>query len=126
MPLDPVLEDLMIPLKTALSTVTPPGAYGRLVELITASTQLDGEAAERLADGMLGQLGLYGPAPECMDGMCSAMLYSADPEDEGWVQCDKAPGHARRGGPLHTNRWSRVSWCDDHRQALPADDGDED
>lgn len=116
----------MIPLKTTLPTVTPPRAYGRLVELITASTLLDGEAAERLADGMLGQLGLYGPTPEHMDGMCSAMFYSAEPEIEGWVQCDKAPGHARRGSPLHTSQWSRVSWCDDHRQALPADAGDED
>jgi len=116
----------MIPLKTTLPTITPPGTYGRLVDLVMASTQLDGKAAEQLADGMLERLGLYGPPPEHMDGMCSAVFYNAEPENPSWVQCDKAPGHARRGSPLHTNPWNSVSWGDDHRQALPADVGDED
>ncbi|MEV6421654.1 hypothetical protein [Streptomyces sp. NPDC051662] len=117
-------EDLMIPSKTALPTITPAGTYGQLVQLLTAATQLDDEAAENLAEAMLDQLGLYSPAPEPVDGVCTAMFYDADPENEGWVQCDRAPGHVRRRSPLHSNRCNSVSWSDDHRQALPADISD--
>ena len=116
----------MIPPKTALPTVTPAGTYGRLVQLLTAATQLDDEAAEKLADAMLDQLGLYGPPLEPVDGMCTAMFYDADPENGGWVQCDKTPGHGRRRSPLHSNRWNSLSWSDDHQQALPADASDGD
>ncbi|MET8605582.1 hypothetical protein ABZV92_18770 [Streptomyces rubiginosohelvolus] len=116
----------MIPPKAALPTITPAGTYGRLVQLLTAATQLDDDAAEKLADAMLDQLGLYGPPLEPVDGMCTALLYDADPENEGWVQCDKEPGHDRRSSPLHANRWNGLSWSDDHRRALPAgvNDGD--
>ncbi|MET8824247.1 hypothetical protein [Streptomyces rochei] len=115
-----MLEDLVIPSKTLLPTITPEGTYGQLVELITAVSELDERAAERLADSLLYRLGLYGPTPEQMDDMCSAMFFDVDPEDTGWVQCSKEPGHVRRGDSLHENRWSGRSWSDGHRQAVPA------
>ncbi|WP_340375941.1 hypothetical protein U5640_12740 [Streptomyces sp. SS7] len=113
-----VLEDLMIPRKTSLPTITPPGRYVQLVELISAVTELD-EAAERLADGLLDRLGLYGPTPEVVADACSAMFFDADPDSYGWVQCSEEPGHVRRGEALHRDRWSGRSWSDDHRQAVP-------
>ncbi|MGW0920634.1 hypothetical protein ACWD3J_16655 [Streptomyces sp. NPDC002755] len=78
------------------------------MELITAATELDGEAAERLADGLLDRLGLYGPT-----------FFDADPESYGWVQCTEEPGHVRRGEALHRGRWDGRRWSDDHRQAAP-------
>jgi hypothetical protein len=117
-----VLEDLMIPSKTLLPTITPEGTYGQLVELITAVSELDDQAAEGLANSLLFRLGLYGPAPERVDDLCAAMFFDADPEDGGWVQCGKTPGHIRRGDPLHEGLWSGRCWSDDHRQAVAADD----
>ncbi|MFI1189688.1 hypothetical protein [Streptomyces californicus] len=106
--------------RTALPAITPAGTYGLLVQLLTAATQLDNGAAEKLADVMLDQLGLYGPPLEPVVGMCAALLYDADPENEGWVQCDQARGHDRRRSPLHSNRRNGLAWSDGHRQALPA------
>ncbi len=106
----------MIPRKTLLPTITPEGRYGQLVELITAATELDGKAAERLADGLLDRLGLYGPTPEPVADACSAMFFDAD---SGWVQCTKEPGHIQCGEVLHRNRRSHRSWSDDHVQAVP-------
>ncbi|WP_371749286.1 hypothetical protein [Streptomyces sp. NBC_00280] len=113
-----VLEDLMIPPKTSLPTITPEGRYAQVVELITASTELDEEAAERLADGLLDRLGLYGPNPEPVADACSAMFFDADPDRCGWVQCSEEPGHVRRGEGLHRDRWSGRCWRDDHVQAV--------
>ncbi|MFJ3946278.1 hypothetical protein [Streptomyces griseoaurantiacus] len=107
-------------MKTLVPTITPEGTYGQIVELITAVSELDGVAAERLADSLLDRLGLYGPIPERVDGLCAAMFFDADPEDGGWVQCSKAPGHVRRDDLLHENRWSGRCWSDDHRQAVAA------
>lgn len=116
----------MIPTTTCLPTITPPGRYGQLVELITAAaTELEDQTAERLADRLLDRLGLFGPTPEPMDDMCSAMFFDADPGSGGWVQCGKAPGHVRRGDPLHKDQWSGTCWSDDHRQAV-TDNGEED
>jgi len=111
----------MIPRKTSLPTITPEGRYGQLVELITAVTEIDEEAAEKLADGLLDRLGLYGPTPEPVADACSAMFFEPDPDPDGygWVQCTEEPGHVRRGEAWHTNRWSGRSWSDDHRQAVP-------
>ncbi|MEU9167699.1 hypothetical protein AB0D34_07875 [Streptomyces sp. NPDC048420] len=84
--LDLVLEDLMIPPKTSLPTIIPEGRFGQLVELITASTGLNGQAAERLVDGLLDRLGLYGPTPERVHDACSAMFFNAEADeyvDEG-------------------------------------------
>ncbi|MER6520044.1 hypothetical protein ABT246_24720 [Streptomyces sp. NPDC001553] len=86
MPLNQFLEDLMIPSTTLLSTITPEGTYGQLVELITAVSGLDDQAAEGLADTLLFRLRLYGPTPEPVDDPCAAMFFDADPEDGGWVQ----------------------------------------
>ncbi|ATM24696.1 hypothetical protein SMD44_p10197 (plasmid) [Streptomyces alboflavus] len=113
-----MLEDLMIPQKTSLPTITPPGRYVQLVELITAATEIDEKAVERLADGLLDRLGLYGPAPEPVADACSVMFFDADPDICGWVQCSEEPGRVRRGEALHRDRWSGLSWSDDHRQAL--------
>src|SRR5881392_3961776 len=113
----------MIPSKTLVPTITPEGTYGQLVELITAVSELDDQAAERLADGLLYRLGLYGPTPSWVDGQCAAMFFDADPEDGGWVQCGKRPGHIRRGDLLHEDRWSGQCWHDDDRQAVAADGG---
>ncbi|MFD7853498.1 hypothetical protein ACFV6B_04270 [Streptomyces microflavus] len=121
MSLNLLLEDLMIPPKTLLPTITPEGTYGQLVELITAVSELDDQAAEGLANSLLFRLGLYGPTPERVDDLCPALFFDADPEDGGWVQCDKTPGHIRRGDPLHEGRWSGLCWSDDHRQAVAAD-----
>ncbi|MET8807940.1 hypothetical protein [Streptomyces sp. NPDC004546] len=89
------------------------------MELITAVTELDGEAAQKLADGLLDRLGLYGPTPEPVADACSAMFFDADPESYGWVQCSQEPGHVRRREALHRDRWSGRCWSDDHRQAVP-------
>lgn len=114
----------MIPSKTILPTITPPGKYAQLVELIMTTADFEEVAAERFADRLLDRLGLYGPIPERMDDLCSAMFFNADPEDGyGWVQCSKEPGHARHGDPLHADGWSGASWTDDNRQAVAADDG---
>ncbi|WUW76025.1 hypothetical protein OIU81_40275 (plasmid) [Streptomyces sp. NBC_01454] len=113
-----VLEDLMIPPKTSLPTITPPARYGQFVELITAATELGEEAAERLADGLLDRLGLYGPTPEPAADACSAMFFDAAPESYGWVQCSEEPGHVRRREALHRDRWSGRCWSDDHLQAV--------
>lgn len=43
----------MIPSKTLLPTITPEGTYGQLVELITAVSGLDDQAAEGLTDSLL-------------------------------------------------------------------------
>ncbi|MCL3999165.1 hypothetical protein [Streptomyces lavenduligriseus] len=112
------MEDLMIPRKTSLPTITPPGRYVQLVEVISAVTELDEVAAERLADRLLERLGLYGPTPGVVADACSAMFFDADPDSCGWVQCSKEPGHTRRGETLHSDRWSGRSWSDDHRQAV--------
>lgn len=112
----------MIQSKTLLSTTTPEGTYGQLVELITAVSGLDDQAAEGLADSLLFQLGLYGPAPERVEHLCAAMFIDADPEDSGCGQCGKTPGHVRCGDPLHEDRWSGRVLSDDHRQAVVADD----
>ncbi|MFE6939616.1 hypothetical protein [Streptomyces chartreusis] len=121
MSLNLVLEDLMIPSKTLLPTITPEGTYGQLVELITAVSKLNDQAAEGLANCLLFRLGLYGPTPERVDDLCAAIFFDADPEDGGWVQCGKTPGHIRRGDPLHKGWWSGRRWRDDHRQAVVAD-----
>ncbi|QDN54009.1 hypothetical protein [Streptomyces sp. S1D4-20] len=113
-----MLEDLMIPPKTSLPTITPPARYGQFVELITTATELDEEAAQRLADGLLDRLGLYGPTPEPVADACSAMFFDADPDSYGWVQCSEEPGHVRRREALHRDRWSGRCWSDDHRQAV--------
>ncbi|MGW6603560.1 hypothetical protein [Streptomyces sp. NPDC055036] len=120
-----VLEDMMIPSKTFLPTITPEGTYGQLVELITAISELDDQAAEGLADSLLFRLGLYGPTPEPVDGLCAAMFFDADPENGGWVQCGKTPGHIRGGDPLHEGQWGGRCWLDDHRQAVAANDEEE-
>lgn len=112
----------MVPSKTFLPTITPAGTYGQLVELITAASELDDQAAQELADSLLSWLGLYGPTPEPVDGLCAAMFFDADPEDGGWVQCGKTPGHTRGGDPLHKNWWNGLRWRDDHRQAVAAND----
>jgi len=78
---------------------------------------LDQEAAERLTNGLLDWLGLYGPTP--MEDACSAMFFDADPEICDSVQCSEEPGHVERGEALHTDRWSSRSWIDDHVQAVP-------
>ncbi|MCQ1582132.1 hypothetical protein [Streptomyces parvus] len=117
-----MLEDLMIPSKTLLPTITPEGTYGRLVELITAVSELDDQAAEGLADRLLDRLGLYGPIPDRVDGLCAAMFFDADPEDCGWVQCGKEPGHLRRGDMLHKGLFSGRCWDDGHRQTVAAGD----
>ncbi|MER6684554.1 hypothetical protein [Streptomyces olivaceoviridis] len=119
-----VLEDLMIPPKTLLPTITPEGTYGQLVRLITAVSDLDGQAAEELADSLLFRLGLYGPTPDRMDDLCTAMFFDAAPKDGGWVQCGKTPGHIRGGDPLHEGRWGVRRWRDDHRQAVAAEEED--
>lgn len=122
MSLNLLLEGLMIPPKTLLPTITPEGTYGQLVELITAVSELDDQAAEGLANSLLFQLGLYGPTPERVDALCAALFFDPDPEDGGWVQCGKTPGHIRRGDPLHEGLRSGLFWSDDHRQAVAADD----
>lgn len=71
---------------------------------------------------LLFRLGLYGPTPERVDDLCAAMFFDADPEDGGWLQCGKLPGHIRRGDPLHEGRWSGRCWRDDHRQAVADDE----
>ncbi|NGO40626.1 hypothetical protein [Streptomyces ureilyticus] len=111
----------MIPSKQLLPTITPPGIYRQLVQLITVGTELDEPTAERLADSLLFRLGLYGPTPEKVDDWCTAMFFAAYPEGSGWVQCSKEPGHIRRGDPLH-KAWRGRSWSDDHRQAVAAVD----
>lgn len=125
MSLNLVLEDLVIPSTTLLPTITPEGTYGQLVELIMAVSELDGQAAEGLADSLLDRLGLYGPTPDRVDGLCPAMFFDADPENFGWVQCGKEPGHLQRGGLLHEGLFSGRCWSDDHRQAVAADDAED-
>ncbi|MCX4681308.1 hypothetical protein OG413_45205 [Streptomyces sp. NBC_01433] len=114
----------MIPSKTLLPTITPPGRYGQLVELITAAAELGEAEAERLADDLLAGLGLYGPTPELVDELCSAMFFDADPDSGGWVQCGESPGHVLRGEVLHRGLWGEGRWSDDHRQAVPAEDNE--
>lgn len=53
--------------------------------------------------------------PEPLDGMCTTMFYDAEPENEGWVQCGKTPGHDRRRSPVRSDRWNSRSWSDNHR-----------
>lgn len=114
----------MIPSKTVLPTITPPGTYGQLVELITAVPGFSEQAAERLADKLLFRLGLYGPIPGRQDEMCSAVFFNAAPQHCRWVQCDETPGHVRRGEPLHKHRRSGSSWFDDAPQSMAARDDD--
>ncbi|MFD6334845.1 hypothetical protein ACFWGI_35450 [Streptomyces niveus] len=90
----------------------------QLVELITAVTEMDEEAAERLADGLLDRLGLYGPTPEGVADACSAMLFGAAPDSYGWVQCSEEPRHVLGGEALHRGRWSGRAWGDDHLRAV--------
>lgn len=68
------------------------------------------------------RLRLYGPTPERVDDLCTAMFLDADPEAGGWVQCGKEPGHTRSGDSLHKGLWRGRCWSDDHRQAVAADD----
>ncbi|MFF9786279.1 hypothetical protein [Streptomyces nigrescens] len=76
----------------------------------------------RLVDALLDRLGLYGPTPEPVTDLCSAMFFDASREDGGWVQCGKAPGHTQWGDVMHEDQWSGVCWNDDHLQAVAADE----
>lgn len=115
----------MIPPKTHLPTITPPGRFDELVRLAVDTAGLDDTAAAGLVHRFLDRLGLYGPLPEADPHRCRARFFDADPDELGWAQCGEDPDHADQddalyGEALHMSRTGRC-WRDSHRQALPAD-----
>ncbi|MBK3582656.1 hypothetical protein JHN49_02630 [Streptomyces sp. MBT57] len=103
MSLNLLLEDLMIPPKTLLPTITPEGTYGQLVELITAVSELDDQAAEGLANSLLFRLGLYGPTPERVDDLCPALFFDGAPEEMA-AGCSATRRRATSGVATHCTR----------------------